>query len=407
MEQLSPKILVIACIWAVIAIALYIGSRRFPKFTYEELLRNPPLSKPPPRQWYHSIPVPMLWIALCVAGSTIAGIVYTRNHPTVFPQLLQSLSIVLLWLNDVDTNSFFIVPLSKIWAAIMIMGLMNAFSALSSLFTTEITARLFPDYLEYRFGTALGRMGKRFDKDWETEYGKQKNRTESYLAFLIIVLMVVAYIGIEVNDEITMYLALACAFIVFVYYFRLRRPDSKMRPIEIRKRFDSAKLTLLQRKIFWRSGLRAWIILPLGVAWFGYVIPFYTFDQDGIREHRRREETLLPWTQVTSLDIALLEALPDTSKDKEPHIPEPRLEMIFQTSEKKIDLNEMDALGVDPRLTQRLIEFVRRKNIHIACTIEPIAQEQLRKFFTESKASNVQSEKETLTIIQEICLSSS
>lgn len=345
----------------------------------------------------------MLWAALAVAFAASAGMAYLSHHPSVYPVFVREVSKLLLWLNDANTDSFFIVPNAYIWVLVLMGATLLLSMRLSVLLTTELTNRYFPKYLRYRCSTELGKAAKKYQKEWERENANPaKNRLGISLSFFGLMCVL---IGLASKETTIMVTAFGCFIVIGIGAYWLERPETQRKREDIRKRFDPEKLIIQQRKTFWRGALRAWIIFPPIIMFLSYIIPFFIFDSDGVRAYSHCVYKLIPWSKIESFEITVrgTPSYKTSSKESETVPEKPFLDMALDLNQDKIDINGLGMIEVDPSLLNRLVSLFQKHNVQITCSSDPKGIELLLNDLKSPDTSERIDYQEMLELILRTC----
>ncbi len=401
MTYLSPAVTMAAGLWAIVATVLFVGWQRFANALENDLRRAPPLGEAPASRWYHTLPAPPVLVALGEAALAVAGVVLLKRDPTMFPRALEQVSTLVARANDVDPGWLVIVPSSMLWALLVVMVAIWTSMPLASLVVTELLGQLAPSYVEHSFGTVLGRAKKAFDREWERERGADVR--QRLLSLLALGAMAIALLSMQMNSAPIALLAASAGMAAVVVIICRRVAESHVKVVEIRKRFDAARLTQQHRRTLWSSALKAWLIVPVGLAAASFMTPLYTFDARGMVEHCRRQQRLIPWSAVVAVDIVLRADTSGARGPAGPHRPEPHYEVALRTQDEWIAFNQLNALTEDPVLTRRFFELLRVQQITVRCSAEPGAKDQLQDHLMAADGRATEGSKQSLRFLRETC----
>jgi hypothetical protein len=344
----------------------------------------------------------MIWVSLAFLGVTIVVIRWMKRDPAALDAWLQTASSASLWLNDVEGDVIAVMPQSVPWSAFLLVLFPNTFSTFLAVISTGLTACFLPAYERYH--ASLPRyFTKTFLEETKPEADRLKNPLGLYVrVFMGCLLLLLVALPREESSALPLCLLglLGACALCTAYLNRARRRFLRE---ELRKRFDVERLVSAQRRTRWRIALRVWIVFPIAIIAVAFTVPFYVFDEHGIREYRYGAQTVIPWHSVTSFDVGFSESMSpqNGSRMKDRKKAKPRLDIAFTTPEGKIDLNSWGGLTGVPRLVHRIHEIVRMKNVSIECTSQPKAEEQLKAYLNDP--SEEAGAKDTFGLIHQIC----
>lgn len=402
MSPFASRLWVLTSLWFAIAAGLYLGFRRFPKYRYNELLRDHSAKTDLERLWYYHIPHPVIWLALATAGAAVAWVYRLGSHPEAFSALMVDLSKLQLWLNNIEVDSFFLAPLAPLWSAVVLICLVPLTLNFGLLAVTETIFFFSRDYLTHHHSTALGPYQNIFDKEWRKGHPHQQQENQALLSFLSWAFILLAAVGAAFNQLGTTAAAVACCLIAAVFASYLRRPLTQARVLEIRQRFDSERLASLQRRRLWQSALRGWLICPTLILFLAPAFPFYILDQTGISEHSHGKTIFTPWLRVTGMEIVVMPPL-GGDKLKTGRSPEPRLELLLDLRESKKKLNDWGAFDLQPVIVNRLADLLQRSHVPIKCSIDDTARKELDRYLTAELIGYRKLKQLTLLSLSERC----
>ncbi len=403
--EFPVRLLVVWLVWIVVLGGLAWRLFLFPRYTYQSLQETPGDFELPPRKWWYGRTDPFLWTAILVAGTTIAGIIHLRNHPTTSAYFFRWFAGVVVWLRDGDLTQFFVAPWASFWMLLTVIAAFSLVRASGNVLVSELLLALDPGYFVHRWRYSLGRWRRPFDKEWQHTHGK--DRTSLVRTCLIGLIVGAVLLGIVADDEYSLYILVGSAFVascVLIACGHAQRTKQKQEiQEEIGRRFHPLKLLSENRRILWRHAFRAWALLPAFSLLAATAMPFYTFDSDGMRTHLWGQESVIPWEAVLALRLQIHPPrTPEHSSKKDPE-PPPELEVTVHSTHGDIELNKGGMIGLDPLLIDDLFAEFRQRNVPVTCARSDDDLRFLEEFLSTRKAKINSLYSQKLELIAKLC----